>query len=79
MKSLARKKTKLFKATEEIQDIKYCPNGQRLAVGSRDNNVYIYTITDTNAHNDYHLAGVCKGHSRYGVGIDFLRFLRIEI
>ena len=37
-------KQKLFKVNEEVSDIKFAPDDSLLAVGSRDNNIYIYDV-----------------------------------
>ena len=61
-------KAKPFKRHEEVQDLKYSPNGKMLAVASRDNNIYIYRYTD---ENDFQLTGVCRGHSSYVTHVDW--------
>ena len=37
-------KQKLFKFNEEVSDIKFAPYNSLLAVGSRENNIYIYDV-----------------------------------
>ena len=58
------KQTK-FKEHEEIADVEYSPNGRYLAVGSRDNYIYIYNLPD------YSLRGVLQGHSSYIRHVDW--------
>ena len=60
------KKGKPFKRYEEVQDASYSPNGQYLALGSRDNNIYIYNVA-----KNYKQIGVCTGHSSYITHIDW--------
>eukprot|EP00505_MAST-04D_sp_SCG-Rhode-Island_P002813 Stramenopile-MAST_4_protein_2813 len=60
------KKSKPFKRYEEVQDCSYSPNGQFLALGSRDNNIYIF-----DASKNYKQIGVCTGHSSYITHIDW--------
>ena len=43
----------------------YSPDGQKLAVGSHDNHVYIYSATD------YTLLGTLKGNSSFIVSLDW--------
>ena len=57
---------KLFKSKEEIQDIRYSPNGRWLACASRDNYIHIF-----DAFNNYRRQGTCKGHSSYCTHIDW--------
>lgn len=54
---------------EPIQVIKFSPNGQFLALGSRDNNVYIYQCNaDTRKYNR---VGRCMGHSSFITHLDW--------
>jgi len=43
----------------------YSPNGEFLAVGSHDNNIYIYDS------DDYSLEGVLKAHNSFIVSVDW--------
>ena len=49
---------------EEISDIKFSPDGGRLAVGSHDNMIDIYNTAD------FKQIAVCKGHSSFITHID---------
>jgi len=51
---------------EWIEAISYSPDGARLAVGSHDNNVYIYDVG-----NKYALLGSLKGNSSFIVSVDW--------
>ena len=57
---------KIFKSKEEIQDIRYSPNGRWLACASRDNYIHIFDTL-----NNYRRQGTCKGHSSYVTHIDW--------
>ena len=59
-------KQKLFKEVEEISDIKFGPNGQFLACGSRDNFIHLYHV-----ENKFRRIGICRGHSSYITHVDF--------
>ena len=61
-------KSKPFKRHEEVQDIKFSPNGKQLAIASRDNNVYIYNVV--NGRN-FEFNGACRGHSSYVTHLDW--------
>jgi len=60
---------KPFKRHEEVQDMKFSPDGCKLAIASRDNNIYIYDIDEDGS--DLHIMGVCRGHSSYVTHIDW--------
>jgi WD40 repeat protein len=60
---------KPFKRHEEVQDIKFSPDGTKLAIASRDNNIYIYRVDQE--EQEYHIIGVCRGHSSYVTHIDW--------
>lgn len=51
---------------EWIEVIKYSPDGNKLAVGSHDNNIYIYDTT-----NNYKLLGKCAKHNSFIVSVDW--------
>ena len=55
--------------TEQIEVIKYSPNGQYLAVGSRDNFIYVYNVGDNGLK--YSRIGKCSGHSSFITHIDW--------
>ena len=50
---------------EWIEVMKYSPDGQKLAVGSHDNNIYVYST------NGYKLLGKCSKHNSFIVSIDW--------
>ena len=50
---------------EWIEVLRYSPNGEKLAVGSHDNIIYIYDS------NNYHLLGKCVGHNSFIVSLDW--------
>jgi len=56
----------LFDAKEWSEVIRYNPSETLLAVGSHDNNVYIYDVKD-----DYSLRTKCVGHSSYITCLDW--------
>ena len=66
--STSSAKSKPFKRHEEVQDIKFSPNGKQLAVASRDNNIYIYNVVNG---RDFQFNGTCRGHSSYVTHIDW--------
>lgn len=43
----------------------YSPDGSKLAVGSHDNNIYVYDSTT------YDLLGTCKAHNSFIVSVDW--------
>lgn len=45
--------------------VKYSPDGSKLAVGSHDNNIYIYST------DDYRLLGKCTKHNSFIVSVDW--------
>lgn len=55
--------------TEQIECIQYSPNGKYLACGSRDNSIYIYSVTDNGMR--YSRIGKCYGHSSFITHIDW--------
>lgn len=50
---------------EWIEVVKYSPDGSKLAVGSHDNNIYIYST------DDYRLLGKCSKHNSFIVSVDW--------
>ena len=50
---------------EWIEAMQYSPDGQRLAVGSHDNKIYIYDSTS------YGLQGTCSKHNSFIVSLDW--------
>ncbi|XP_045773907.1 echinoderm microtubule-associated protein-like 2 isoform X2 [Maniola jurtina] len=55
--------------TEPIQTIQYSPNNQFVAIGSRDNFIYIYQVDDNGSR--YSRLGKCLGHSSYITHLDW--------
>ncbi|KAK9511688.1 hypothetical protein O3M35_000303 [Rhynocoris fuscipes] len=54
---------------EPIQVVSFSPNGELLALGSRDNNIYIYQVGDTPRR--YNRIGRCAGHSSFITHLDW--------
>ena len=50
---------------EWIEAMEYSPDGSKLAVGSHDNNIYIYSSAD------YKLLGKCTKHNSFIVSVDW--------
>ena len=50
---------------EEISDIKFAPDGSKLAVGSHDNFIDVYSVPE------FKKIGVCKGHSSFITHLDW--------
>ena len=57
----------LYDCNEWAECLEYNPDETRLAVGSHDNRIYVYDITDTG----YVLFATLKGHSSYITAIDW--------
>lgn len=55
--------------TEPIQVISFCPDGTMVALGSRDNQIYIYQVSDDGMK--YSRVGRCAGHSSYITHVDW--------
>jgi WD40 repeat protein len=53
-------------SNEWIEAMRYSPCGSKLAVGSHDNAVYVYNVTD-----NYKLIGKCTGGSSYVTSVDW--------
>jgi echinoderm microtubule-associated protein-like 1/2 len=58
-----------IEGTEQIQCISFSPNGLYLAVGSRDNFIYIYSVNETALK--YSRIGRCTGHSSFILHLDW--------
>ncbi|XP_042226985.1 echinoderm microtubule-associated protein-like 2 isoform X4 [Homarus americanus] len=54
---------------EPIQVLKFSPNGQYLAVGSRDNNIYVYQVSED--CRKYTRIGRCQGHASFVTHLDW--------
>ncbi|XP_072308624.1 echinoderm microtubule-associated protein-like 2 isoform X1 [Eucyclogobius newberryi] len=54
---------------EIISNVKYSPDGNFLAVGSHDNFVYIYAVTE--GGKKYNRVGKCTGHSSFVTHLDW--------
>ncbi|KAI0213314.1 Echinoderm microtubule-associated protein-like 1 [Lamellibrachia satsuma] len=54
---------------ERAECIAYSPDGQSLALGSRDNNIYLYSVSD--GGRKYSRRGRCSGHSSFLTHIDW--------
>ncbi|XP_073982208.1 echinoderm microtubule-associated protein-like 2 isoform X3 [Rhodnius prolixus] len=54
---------------EPIQVVSFSPNGELLALGSRDNNIYVYQVGDTPRR--YNRIGRCTGHSSFITHLDW--------
>ncbi|XP_065208639.1 echinoderm microtubule-associated protein-like 2 isoform X2 [Planococcus citri] len=55
--------------SEPIQVVKFSPDGKLLALGSRDNYVYIYHVGDD--ARKYSRVGKCSGHSSFVTHLDW--------
>ncbi|XP_028026451.1 echinoderm microtubule-associated protein-like 2 isoform X3 [Bombyx mandarina] len=55
--------------SEPIQTIQYSPDNKMVALGSRDNFIYIYRVEDNGAR--YSRLGKCLGHSSYITHLDW--------
>ncbi|KAK3853408.1 hypothetical protein Pcinc_040052 [Petrolisthes cinctipes] len=54
---------------EPIQVVKFSPSGEYLAVGSRDNNIYVYQVSED--CRKYSRVGRCQGHSSFVTHLDW--------
>lgn len=50
-----------------IECIKFSPNGRYVALGSRDNNIYVYQVSDE--YRKFNRIGRCSGHTSYVISI----------
>ncbi|KAH9628734.1 hypothetical protein HF086_003688 [Spodoptera exigua] len=65
-----KKTTSISKITNEpIQTIQYSPDNSMVALGSRDNFIYVYRVEDNGAR--YSRLGKCLGHSSYITHLDW--------
>jgi WD40 repeat protein len=55
-------------AKEWVEEIRYSPDGEKLAVGSHDNFIYLYNVVESGAYTKY---ARCKGHSSYITCVDW--------
>jgi len=62
----AKKRATLFKDLEEVQDLKFSPNGRWLAACSRDNYIYLFA-----AELQWKKVAVLKGHSSFALHVDW--------
>merc|ERR1711998_655265 len=60
------RKQKIWKVAEEVQDLKFSPDGSYLACGSRDNYIHVYDCT-----KNYHRCAILRGHSSYVTHLDW--------
>jgi WD40 repeat protein len=65
-KSQARSGKQVMFKVEEACCIRFSPDSTRLAVGSRDNNIYIF-----DCEKNYRRIGICRGHTSYITHIDW--------
>ncbi|XP_025089345.1 LOW QUALITY PROTEIN: echinoderm microtubule-associated protein-like 1 [Pomacea canaliculata] len=54
---------------EQIECIKYSPDGTYIAVGSRDNYIYVYQVSDYG--RKYSRVGRCSGHASFVTHLDW--------
>ncbi|XP_065343773.1 echinoderm microtubule-associated protein-like 2 isoform X3 [Cloeon dipterum] len=54
---------------EPIQVVKFSPNGKLCALGSRDNNIYVYQASDE--YRKFERIGRCVGHSSFITHLDW--------
>lgn len=55
--------------SEPIQVVKFSPDGSLLALGSRDNNIYVYQVSEE--ARKYSRVGRCMGHSSFITHLDW--------
>ncbi|XP_078620159.1 echinoderm microtubule-associated protein-like 2 [Branchiostoma floridae x Branchiostoma japonicum] len=55
--------------SEQLDCLKYSPNGEMLAVGSHENCIYVYTVH--NNGRSYQKMGTLRGHSSYVTHLDW--------
>ncbi|XP_052271012.1 echinoderm microtubule-associated protein-like 2 isoform X1 [Dreissena polymorpha] len=54
---------------EQTECIQFSPDGKMLAVGNRDNYIYVYEVSDDG--KKFHRVGRCSGHSSFVTHIDW--------
>ncbi|KAI8788322.1 echinoderm microtubule-associated protein-like 2 isoform X1 [Biomphalaria glabrata] len=54
---------------EQIECIQYSPDGSMIAVGSRDNYIYVYSVSEDG--KKYSKIGRCSGHSSFVTHVDW--------
>lgn len=55
--------------SEQIESVQYSPDGAYIAVGSRDNYIYVYQVSD--GGRKYSRVGRCSGHSSFITHLDW--------
>ncbi|CAB4061736.1 unnamed protein product [Lepeophtheirus salmonis] len=55
--------------SEAIQTVRFSPDGKLLALGSRDNVIYVYQVSDD--YKKYNRLGRCMGHSHFLTHLDW--------
>lgn len=58
-----------LEGSEQIECIQYSPNGLYIAIGSRDNYIYIYNVSEDGLK--YSRLGKCTGHSSFITHLDW--------
>ncbi|CAL4066981.1 unnamed protein product [Meganyctiphanes norvegica] len=56
---------------EPIQVVTFSPDGKCLAVGSRDNSIYVYSCEKTDDGMNFEKVGRCTGHSSFITHLDW--------
>lgn len=62
--------------SEPIQTVKFSPNGEMLALGSRDNTIYIYQVSESGTK--FSRVGRCvvsRGRNKFTRGIHTIRII----
>ncbi|EDV20145.1 uncharacterized protein TRIADDRAFT_63428 [Trichoplax adhaerens] len=62
-------KAEFTSGPEQLDVLRYSPDGKYIAVASHDNYVYIYSVADN--PSEYKLEGKCSGHSSFITHIDW--------
>lgn len=55
--------------SEQIEVVQFSPDGKSVALGSRDNNIYVYTVDESG--RKYNRIGRCSGHSSFVTHVDW--------
>ena len=58
-------------AAEHVEVIRFAPDGRQLAIGSRDNYIYVYSVSECGLK--YARIGRCSGHSSFITHLDWSR------